>query len=119
MVSSLEWLMRDHGVDPSDIYNFDESGFQMGIGRDQWIGRRESKNFYGGLNTNRECIPVVEAIRDKVYQNSAAARDCAERSRASRSQLRGGRVVSSDPVRQMTKTEKKINEDAVRKQLES
>jgi hypothetical protein len=45
----LEWYSRykeakeKHGVVDSDIYNFDETGFRIGVGRDQWVVTREPK----------------------------------------------------------------------------
>lgn len=46
-----------------DIWNFDETGFQIGVGKDQWIVTRDrDKKRYTGSNTNREHVTVVEAI---------------------------------------------------------
>ena len=64
-----EWFTRlraaidSHGIQPSDIYNFDETGFQIGVGRDQWIITREPRRkIVAGVHTNREYVTVVEAI---------------------------------------------------------
>lgn len=50
-----------------DIWNFDEIGFQIGVGRDQWIITRDfsSQKPHIGMNTNREYVTVVEAINSK------------------------------------------------------
>ncbi|KAJ5543880.1 hypothetical protein N7494_005159 [Penicillium frequentans] len=64
-----EWFTRlraaidAHGIQPLDIYNFDETGFQIGVGRDQWIITREPRRkIVAGVHTNREYVTVVEAI---------------------------------------------------------
>jgi DDE superfamily endonuclease/Tc5 transposase-like DNA-binding protein len=52
-----------HGICPEDIYNFDETGFQIGVGKDQWIVTREPrKKIFNGSNTNRESVTVVECV---------------------------------------------------------
>jgi hypothetical protein len=30
-------ICDQHGIQPRDIYNFDETGFRIGIGKDQWV----------------------------------------------------------------------------------
>ena len=52
-----------HGICPEDIYNFDETGFQIGVGKDQWILTREPrKKIFNGATTNREPVTVVECV---------------------------------------------------------
>jgi hypothetical protein len=59
----LEATITKYGIPTEDIYNFDETGFRIGIRRDQYIVTREpKKKIYIPLNTNREYITVVEGI---------------------------------------------------------
>jgi hypothetical protein len=59
----LKATIDTYGITEEDIYNFDETGFNIGIGKDQWIVTREfSKPVWTGSNTNREYATVVEAI---------------------------------------------------------
>jgi hypothetical protein len=52
-----------YGIQHRDIYNFDETGFRIGIGKDQWIITRDpSRDSYPGSSTNRELITVCETI---------------------------------------------------------
>jgi hypothetical protein len=61
--SRLKKVIEEHGIHESDIWNFDETGFNIGIGRDQWIVTCEFKKpLYRGSNTNREYATVVEAV---------------------------------------------------------
>lgn len=55
--------MEQNCIHLRDLYNFDETGFQIGIGKDQWIVTREFKKpSFSPSNTNREYTTVVEAI---------------------------------------------------------
>jgi hypothetical protein len=55
--------INEYGIAEEDIWNFDETGFNIGIGRDQWIVTREvKKQAWIGMNTNREYATVVETI---------------------------------------------------------
>jgi len=48
---------------PTDIYNFDELGFRVGIGKDQWIITREPyRKAYISTDTNRELVTMMETI---------------------------------------------------------
>ncbi|KAI9039381.1 DNA-binding domain-containing protein [Aspergillus affinis] len=58
----LQSVIAVHGILDNDIWNFDETGFQIGIGKDQWIITRDHTKTYLGLNSNREYVTVVEAI---------------------------------------------------------
>ena len=56
-------VVTEHGICQQDIYNFDETGFQIGVGRDQFIITREpKKKLFNGSVTNRESITVLEAV---------------------------------------------------------
>ncbi|KAJ5121184.1 uncharacterized protein N7515_009145 [Penicillium bovifimosum] len=53
----------ENGIQQQDIYNFDETGFQIGVGRDQFIITREpKKKLFNGSITNRESVTVLEAV---------------------------------------------------------
>ena len=57
-----------YGIQPTDIYNFDETGFQIGVGRDQYIITREpKKKIVSGSVTNCESVTVVEAVTATGY----------------------------------------------------
>jgi len=65
----LDWFGRyanvcdKYGIQTSDRYNFDETGFRIGIGRDQWIITRDpTRQAYLGSSTNREMVTVCETI---------------------------------------------------------
>ncbi|KAJ5847731.1 hypothetical protein N7455_011688 [Penicillium solitum] len=58
-----ERIVTEHGICYQDIYNFDETGFQIGVGRDQFIiTRHPKKKLFNGSVTNRESITVLEAV---------------------------------------------------------
>ena len=52
------------GIQPYDEYNFDESGFRIGIGGSQWIITRvsDTKRMHSASETNRDFASVLEAI---------------------------------------------------------
>ena len=56
-------ICKDYNIEPCDQYNFDETGFHIGIGRDQWIITRDSTlHPYVESSTNRELVSVCETI---------------------------------------------------------
>ena len=72
----LEWFYKyksicdEYGILPRDQYNFDESGFRIGVGRDQWIVTRTIKHHHTlllGSSTNRDSITVCETISGDGY----------------------------------------------------
>jgi hypothetical protein len=59
----LECVIQEKGIAVEDIWNFDETGFRIGIGKDQWIITREKmKKLFTPSNTNTEYVTLVEAI---------------------------------------------------------
>ena len=65
----LDWfqrykLLRDEkGIQDSDQYNFDETGFRIGIGKDQWIVTLDpSRQSYLASSSNRELVTSCEAV---------------------------------------------------------
>ena len=72
----LEWFYKyksicdEYGILPRDRYNFDESGFRIGVGRDQWIVTRTIKRHHTlslGSSTNRDSITVCKTISGDGY----------------------------------------------------
>ena len=72
----LQWLLKfkricdNYGIQPCDIYNFDESGFRIGVGKNQKIVTSNSDpdcSLSLGSNTNRETVTIVEAISGDGY----------------------------------------------------
>lgn len=60
---SYRETIAQHGITADDIWNFDETCFNIGVGRDQWIITREPKRqISGGFGTNREYATAVEVI---------------------------------------------------------
>ncbi|KAJ5699795.1 hypothetical protein N7536_002808 [Penicillium majusculum] len=58
-----ERIVTEHGICHQDIYNFDETGFQIGVGREQFIITRHlKKKLFNGSVTNRESVTVLEAV---------------------------------------------------------
>lgn len=56
-------VVRENGIYPRDIYNFDKTGFQIGVRRDQFVITRESKKkLFNSSVTNRESVTILEAV---------------------------------------------------------
>jgi len=56
-------VCEQYRIQTTDTYNFDETGFRIGIGRDQWIMTRDpNSQSYLGSSTNREPVTVCEII---------------------------------------------------------
>ncbi|OWT42563.1 DDE superfamily endonuclease domain-containing protein [Pochonia chlamydosporia 170] len=65
----LREIIETHGITPEDIWNMDETGFQLGVGKDQLIVTKRERAHYLAIPTNRESATAIEAI-------SAAGRHC-------------------------------------------
>ncbi|KAJ5138584.1 uncharacterized protein N7515_003432 [Penicillium bovifimosum] len=58
-----ERVVTENGICQQDIYNFGETGFQIGVDRDQFIITREpKKKLFNGSITDRESVTVLEAV---------------------------------------------------------
>jgi hypothetical protein len=56
-------VIAKHGICQQDIYNFNETSFQIGVRKYQFIiTRHPKKKLFNGSITNRESITVLEAI---------------------------------------------------------
>ncbi len=65
----LEWfqavkqIIDENGLTPYDIWNFDESGFRIGVGKDQKvITKYPKRRAYLPSVTERENVTLIEAI---------------------------------------------------------
>ncbi|KJZ70102.1 hypothetical protein HIM_10505 [Hirsutella minnesotensis 3608] len=58
----LRAVIEANGVVPDDIWNMDETGFQIGVGKDQLVVTRRRRAQYFGLPTNRESATAIEAV---------------------------------------------------------
>mgnify|MGYP000539518526 CR=1 FL=1 len=55
--------MNGNGITPDSIWNMDETGFQIGVGKSKMvITRRHNKTSHLGVPTNRESATAIEAI---------------------------------------------------------
>jgi hypothetical protein len=56
-------VVTDYGINPADIWNFDETGFRIGIGKDQWIITYEpNRRHFMAAPDNRESMTAIEAV---------------------------------------------------------
>ena len=55
-------VVSEHGIVTDDIWNMDETGFQIGVGKDQMVVTKRRRAHYFSLPTNRESATAVEAI---------------------------------------------------------
>jgi hypothetical protein len=61
--NSYQETIAQYGITADDIWNFDETGFNIGVAKDQWIITREPKRqISGGFSTNREYATAIEAV---------------------------------------------------------
>ena len=60
--SKLQAICTEEGVHPEDIWNMDETGFQIGVGKDQLVVTKRKRARYLGVPTNRESATAIEAI---------------------------------------------------------
>ncbi|KAF3399923.1 hypothetical protein F1880_008480 [Penicillium rolfsii] len=61
--NSYQETITQYGITADDIWNFDETGFNIGVAKDQWIITREPKRqISGGFSTNREYATAIEAV---------------------------------------------------------
>ena len=61
--TALNNVINQFDINEQDIYNFDETGFRIGIGGSQWIITREtSRESYFASQSERELVTAVETI---------------------------------------------------------
>jgi hypothetical protein len=56
-------IIIDKSINPADIWNFDETGFRIGIGKDQWIITYEpNRRHFLAAPDNREIMTAIESV---------------------------------------------------------
>lgn len=58
----LQKVLLDEGIPPESIWNMDETGFRIGIGKDQLIVTKRKKAHYFGIPENRESATAIECV---------------------------------------------------------
>lgn len=58
----LSDVYQEEGILPQDIWNMDETGFRIGVGKDQLIVTKRKRAHYFGIPENRESATAIEAI---------------------------------------------------------
>ncbi|KJZ69725.1 hypothetical protein HIM_10894 [Hirsutella minnesotensis 3608] len=59
---NLQKVIQEEGIPPEDIWNMDETGFRIGVGKDQLIVTKRDRAHYFGIPENRESATAIEAI---------------------------------------------------------
>ncbi|KJZ68123.1 hypothetical protein HIM_12484 [Hirsutella minnesotensis 3608] len=59
---TLQQVVQENGIPPEDIWNMDETGFRIGVGKDQLIVTKRARAHYFGIPENRESATAIEAI---------------------------------------------------------
>lgn len=56
-------IIKMHGITPTDIWNFDETGFRIGIGKDQWVITFEPRRrVYLPTPDDRTTLTMTECV---------------------------------------------------------
>ncbi|KJZ68221.1 hypothetical protein HIM_12386 [Hirsutella minnesotensis 3608] len=58
----LQKILEQEGIQPDDIWNMDETGFRVGVGKDQLIVTKRKRSHYFSIPENRESATLIEAI---------------------------------------------------------
>jgi site-specific DNA-cytosine methylase len=58
--NKLQTIIQEGSILPDDIYNMDETGFRIGMGKDQLIVTKRKRVHYFGLPENRESATAIE-----------------------------------------------------------
>lgn len=58
----LQEVYTQEGIPPEDIWNMDETGFRIGVGKNQLIVTKRKRAHYFSLPENRESATAIEAI---------------------------------------------------------
>jgi hypothetical protein len=58
----LQLVIQEEGIPPESIWNMDETGFQIGVGKDQLIITKRKRAHYFSMPENRESATAIEAI---------------------------------------------------------
>jgi hypothetical protein len=60
--NKLQEIIHKEGLPPEDIWNMDETGFRIGVGKDHLIVTKRKRAHYFGIPENRESATAIEAI---------------------------------------------------------
>ena len=58
----LQSTIKENGIPPDDIWNMDETGFRIGMGKDSMIITKRSRAHLFAMPENRESATAIEAI---------------------------------------------------------
>ncbi|KAJ6437104.1 FAD linked oxidase domain-containingprotein [Purpureocillium lavendulum] len=58
----LQDIIEEAGILSEDIWNMDETGFRIGVGKDQLIITKRKRSHYFSIPENRESATLIEAI---------------------------------------------------------
>jgi hypothetical protein len=59
----LRKVVQDHGIHPDDMWNFDETGYRIGMARGDWvIAIDPMRTVYSKCPNNRELLSAIECI---------------------------------------------------------
>lgn len=59
---NLQRVIQENDIPPEDLWNMDETGFRIGVGKDQLIVTKRTRAHYFGIPENRESATAIEAI---------------------------------------------------------
>ncbi|KJZ69554.1 hypothetical protein HIM_11047 [Hirsutella minnesotensis 3608] len=60
--NKLRSVLQSEGIADDDIWNMDETGFRIGVGKDQLVVTKRKKAHYFGTPGNRESATAIECI---------------------------------------------------------
>ena len=56
-------IVKEHGIQPHDIWNFDETWYRIGMARSDWvIAVDPTRTVYSKCPNNRELLSAIECI---------------------------------------------------------
>jgi hypothetical protein len=55
-------VLENESIQPTDLWNMDETGFRIVVGKDQFIITKRRQQHYLGVPENRESAIDIEAI---------------------------------------------------------
>ena len=58
----LREAIQKHGVHQDDIWNMDETGFRIGVGKNAFVVTKRKRTYYLSLLENRKSITTIKAI---------------------------------------------------------
>jgi hypothetical protein len=55
-------VLDNEGIQPTDLWNMDETGFRIGVGKNQFVITKRRRQHYLGVPENLESATAIEAI---------------------------------------------------------